>query len=110
MPDDVKHLWFHDLSDEEASRWAAKAIPHSIGVFWSKSTRAAWRYIPSTFVFCREDRFFHYAEIQIADAKSTSDHMLDSIEEVDAGHYVMLSQPEWLTGVLIKAAGGERSG
>ena len=110
QPDDAKHLWYHDLSDEQASEWAAKTRPHSLGIFWSRSTRAAWRYIPTTFLICKNDRFNHYADDQLAMAKATDDSLLDTIEECDAGHFPELSHVDWTVKALIRAAGGEKTG
>ena len=101
--EDAKKIWYHDLPDEEADRWASKLVPQSIGVFWSKSTTAAWRYIPSTYILCDDDRSFTkpFAETLIAGAKKSGDHMLDTIEECkDAGHFVMLSNVDWTVVAL----------
>lgn len=45
-----------------------------------------------------------YAEYLLSAAKATDDHKIDTLEKCDAGHFVMISRPEWLAGVLKKAA------
>ncbi|KAF2870149.1 Alpha/beta hydrolase fold-1 [Massariosphaeria phaeospora] len=103
--EDIKPVWFHDLPDEEAEYWASKAVPQSVGVFWSTSTYAGWRHIPSTYVVCSDDKSFGvpYAEYLINSAKESGPVEL-VVETIDAGHFPMLSQPSKVVDVLRRAA------
>ena len=99
---------YSDLPDEEASKWAAKLQHQSIGVFGSTTAHAAWRYIPSTYVVAKQDKSMiskEYAHMMINAAKEIEPTAFDVVEEHDGGHCIMLSQPEWLAGVLRRAAG-----
>jgi hypothetical protein len=46
-----------------------------------------------------------YAEMVLAGAKASPDHKFDTVERCDAGHMVMISQPDWTTKMLRRAAG-----
>ncbi|CAI6285187.1 unnamed protein product [Periconia digitata] len=104
---DAKAVWFHDLPEKEAEYWASKTLPQSLGVFWSKSTYAGWRDIPSTYVVCTDDRSFGvpFAEYQINLAKKSDHCSLDNVETIDAGHFPMLSQTGKLVKVLERSVG-----
>lgn len=109
-PEDAKRIWYHDCTPEEATYWSTRLVPHSIGAFWSVSTTAAWRYIPSTCVLCENDRTLPkaYLEMQLEAARQSGQCMVDTVEECDAGHFPMISRAEWLTDVLRRAGGEKR--
>jgi pimeloyl-ACP methyl ester carboxylesterase len=62
--------------------------------------------IPSTYIVCTNDMAIPLAgqEGMIAKAKELAPTSFDVIERSDAGHSPFVSQPEWLTEKLIKAA------
>jgi len=63
-------------------------------------------------VLADDDRSFTkpLAEMLIAGAKASGDHMVDTIEERHgSGHFVMLSNVDWTVDVLRRAA-GEKTG
>ncbi|KAF8865736.1 alpha/beta-hydrolase [Acephala macrosclerotiorum] len=102
------NVLYNDLPKAEAEYWASQLLPQSIGVFWSKTTYAAWRYIPSTYVLCGKDQSITlpYAEMILKAARDSKPNAIDTVEKCeDAGHSVMLSQPEWTATMLRKAAG-----
>jgi hypothetical protein len=83
------------MSAHEAEYWASRILPQSIGVYWSQTTYAAWRYIPSTYVLCGRDNCISlaYGEMILKDAQDSTPNMIDSVERCDeAGHTVFLSQ------------------
>ena len=106
-PDDAKRLWYHDVPREEAEEVASTLKPQSIGVFWSVTTTAAWRYIPSAYVLCKNDRAFpkQLAEILLKGAKSMGPNMVDIVEECESGHFPMLSKPDWVVDFLLRVVG-----
>jgi pimeloyl-ACP methyl ester carboxylesterase len=66
------------------------------------------RYIPSTYVVGKEDRTAITPELVnyiITSARKIEPTAFDVVEEVDAGHCLMISRPKWLAGVLRRAAG-----
>ncbi|KAG6999257.1 dipeptidyl-aminopeptidase B [Physcia stellaris] len=84
---------YNDLPDSEASLWASRLIPQSHKVQTTEITRAAWRYIPSTYLVTENDQAVptQYQEAFAAGAKSR-------IERIGTGHSPQLSQPEMLAG------------
>ena len=107
---DAKSQFFYDLPDDEASRWATEEVkPQSLGVFWSKTTYAAWRHIPTTYLICTNDRVVPLAaaEGMIAAARQIQLTAFDVVEKVESGHFPMLSKMEETVAVLRRAAGEE---
>lgn len=107
-PEDAKRVFYHDLTSKEADFWASKLDFQSAGVYRSTTTYAAWRYIPSTYVIGEKDKTSFTPELvdyMINTARSIQPSAFDVVERVDAGHSIMISQPEWLAGVLRRAAG-----
>jgi len=113
--DMAKQLFFHDLPSDDQEKWASTLKPHSLHAFWSKLTHAAWQHIPSTYVFCTNDKVIPPAMVEpvIKDAQERfpardDDDFpgaFDRIEVCDSGHYPFLSHVEWTTTVLRRAAG-----
>lgn len=107
-PEDAKRVFFNDLPSEEADLWASKLSYQSLGVYTSTTSYAAWRYIPSTYVIGTQDKTVFTREVIISmidAAKEIEPTAFDVIEQVDAGHCLMVSRPEWLANVLRRAAG-----
>jgi len=99
--------FFEDLPKDQQIYWASKLKPISLGVFWSKTSYAAWRHIPSTVVLCEKDvtMGFQYSEYVANGAKANEPNLIgEVVVNKTAGHFVMLSQPEWLADVLSEAA------
>ena len=75
-----------------------------MGLFWSKISYAAWRDIPTTVVLCEKD--VPYAEFVAKAAQADQPNLIDAGEiNKTAGHFPMLSQPEWTANLLCRAAG-----
>ena len=74
-------------------------IPQSYLVQTTKLTRAAWRYIPSTYLICENDKAAppQYQEMFAASAKA-------HVEKCGSGHSPHLSQPEMLVQKIHEAA------
>jgi hypothetical protein len=103
-----KPIFYNDMSSEEGDKWAAKLLHHCTGVYSSTTTYAAWRHIPSTYVVCTQDKSTFTPEIvdmMIKGGKEMQPTAFDVVETCDAGHSPMISRPEWLAGVLRRAAG-----
>jgi hypothetical protein len=101
-------IFYNDLPPNEAEYYASQLQPQSVGVFWSKTTYAAWRYIPTTYVLCGQDQFLTlpYAEMILKAAGDSKPNMIDTVEKCEpAGHSVMLSQVSWTANMLRRAAG-----
>src|SRR3954470_20910716 len=107
-PKAAVEVLYNDMSGPQAQYWVSQLSPQSIGVYWSKTTYAAWRYIPSTYVLCGKDETITvpYAEMVLSAAKESKPNMIDVIERCDeGGHCIMLSQVQWTVDMLRRAAG-----
>jgi pimeloyl-ACP methyl ester carboxylesterase len=84
-------LLYNDLPDEEAAVWESRLIPQSQAVQSSMIEATAYKYIPSTYVVCTNDKAVppQYQEM-FARAVGAS------VVKIDAGHMPMLSQPDVL--------------
>lgn len=105
-PEDAKRVFYNDLPDEQATEWVAKLRPWSAGCSFSKSTYAGWKHIPSTYVICSNDQsvFREWARPMLEQARADPASAIDTVEEVDAGHCVMASKPDWTAQMLERAA------
>jgi hypothetical protein len=107
-PADAKKVFYNELSSEEGDKWAALLKPHSLGAYATPTSYAAWRHIPSTYVICAADKTSitpELAESMISTARELEPTAFDVVERSDTDHCPMLSRPEWLAGVLKRAAG-----
>lgn len=82
---------YNDLPSPEASLWASRTLPSSHAVQTTKLTRAAWRYIPSTYLVCENDQAVP-PQFQEAFAATAQAH----VERCGSGHSPMLSHTEML--------------
>ncbi|KAK3374772.1 Alpha/beta hydrolase fold-1 [Podospora didyma] len=108
-PEDAKDMFYQDMDDDAVAELAKDLRPQSFGAFWSTTTYAAWRYIPTTYILCTKDKPTTVAAAQylIASAKASGPHKIDAVLEVEAGHSPFLSQVEWTAETLIKEAARE---
>ena len=93
-----KDRLYNDLPEFEASLWASRLIAQSHLVQTTQITRAAWRYIPSTYLICKNDQVapVQYQEMFAATAKAV-------VESCGASHSPMLSQPDFLADRIVNA-------
>ena len=105
--DAARQIFYNDLDGATAKEWQSKLLPQSIGIYFSTTTYAAWKHIPTTFVICEKDLALPKASAVafIKGAKEATPTAFDTIETVDSGHFPMLSQPDWTTRMLRRAAG-----
>ena len=92
-------LLYNDLPPSEASTWASKLIPQSHKVQTTKFTRAAYRYIPSTYLICENDQAAppQFQEMFAGSANA-------QVERCSSGHSPMLSQTDMLVEKIARAA------
>ncbi|OTA95527.1 hypothetical protein M434DRAFT_379781 [Hypoxylon sp. CO27-5] len=102
-PEDAKDMFYQDLDDETVAELAKDLRPQSFGSYWSTTTFAAWRYIPTTYILGTADRpsTVVAAQYLIDTAKASGTHKIDKIIRVDAGHSPFISRPEWTAQTLI---------
>ncbi|MCJ1232849.1 hypothetical protein MMC14_000803 [Varicellaria rhodocarpa] len=109
IPEEAKALMYQDLPDATVAKWVAVLRPQSLGVYWSTTTFATWRYIPTTNVVCLKDAPSSVAAVDwlLSSVKATDNHKIDNITRREVGHSAFLSQPEW-TAEMLREAAGER--
>ncbi|KAI4170023.1 MAG: hypothetical protein LQ343_005272 [Gyalolechia ehrenbergii] len=90
---------YNDLPPSEASLWASRLIPQSHKVEETQLTRAAWRYVPSTYLICEGDQAAppQYQEMFAEKAGAT-------VERCSSGHSPHLGQPQMLVQKVHEAA------
>ncbi|KAF3059236.1 hypothetical protein GL218_04865 [Daldinia childiae] len=92
---------YSDLPTEEAEYWTSKIIDQSYAVQTTKLTRAAYRYISSTYVVCENDQGPPplYQEMW---GKNAGSVML----RINSGHSPMLNKTDELVNMIVEAAQG----
>ena len=92
---------FNDFSSPEATRHASQLSWQPAGYISSiHVSYCAWREIPSVYLCCARDGAIPLEMQQQFAAMAGAE-----IESCDAGHMVMLSQPERVVEFVSKAAG-----
>ncbi|QSZ31965.1 hypothetical protein DSL72_001534 [Monilinia vaccinii-corymbosi] len=97
---------YHDIPRAEAGKYIDMLKDHSYKTFDSPVEAEPWRFIPSTYIACENDRAIPLAAQlgMIARAQEMAEGSFDTIERTNSGHSPFISQPEWLAEKLIKAA------
>ncbi|KAH8595906.1 catalytic protein [Bisporella sp. PMI_857] len=82
---------YNDLPEDEAKLWESRLILQSYNVQKTKLTRAAYKYVSSTYLICENDQAApaKYQEMFAASAGA-------QVERCKAGHSPMLSQTDLL--------------
>lgn len=105
-PEDVKGLMYQDLSDEEALEVAKSLVPQSLGPFWSTTTYAAWRWVPTTYVLTLKDKpsTVIAADYLVKTAMESKPNCVEKVIRREVGHAPFWSQPEWCVELLVEEA------
>jgi len=108
IPDTPGEIFYNDLSASAAAPYIAALKPHSYKTFSSQPSVAPWKVIPSTYIVCENDLAIPLPaqEGMLEMAHQMAPTSFDVIERCSASHSPFISQPEWLSEKLIKAAGG----
>lgn len=99
-------MFYQDLDDNIVAELAKDLRPQSFGAFWSTTTHAAWRHIPTTYILCKGDKptTVVAAQYLVDSAQASRPHRIDSVIKVDAGHSPFISKPEWTAETIIQEA------
>lgn len=106
-PEDAKDLFYQDLDDETVAELVKDLQPQSFSSFWSRTTYAARRYMPTTYILCMGDKpsTVVAAQYLIDTAKASGENKIDNVIKHNVGHSPFISQPEWLSETLVEEAG-----
>lgn len=100
-PDEV---FYNDCDDAQIKCAVAALRPHSYQTFHSPCTYAAWKDIPSTYLYCLRDAAIPLT-VQKMMVEETAKGYGMGTEMVDASHSPFYSQPDQLTAAIRRAAG-----
>lgn len=90
----VRPLFAQDFDDTTYAGAAARLTPQNEAVFGQRTTTAAWREIPSTYLVCAEDRAT-LPEKQRDQAKRATE-----VVELPVPHHPFVTRPDLVAGVL----------
>ena len=104
LPEDVKGMMYQDLSDSEALEVAKTLVPQSLGPFWSTTTYAAWRWIPTTYVLTLNDKpsTVAAAGYLVKSAQESEPNCVEKVIRKEVGHAPFWSQPKWTAEMLVE--------
>lgn len=91
-PDSPKHIFYNDVSPEKAEKLVQQLKPQSYQVMHSPLTYAAWKEVPSTYLYTLRDNAIPL-NIQKSMVEQTAAGVHIRTDEVDAGHSPFLTKP-----------------
>lgn len=99
-------MFYQDVDDSVVAELVKDLRPQSFGSFWSTTTYAAWRNIPTTYILCMGDSptTVVAAQYLIDTAKASGPHKIDNVIKADSGHSPFISKPQWTAETLIQEA------
>lgn len=99
------HCFYGDLSREQQETWVGRLKEHDFDtIMKSPVTYAAWKHVPSTFIFCTEDKAISYqTQLEIVE-RARKEAMLLRTERLEASHSPFLSMPEAVVDAIRRAA------
>ncbi|KAJ5640035.1 uncharacterized protein N7484_007897 [Penicillium longicatenatum] len=101
---DPEKIFYNDCNDAQVERAVAALKSHSYQAFHSVCTYAAWKNIPSTYLYCLQDAAIPLT-VQKMMVEGTAKGFGMRTETVDASHSPFISQPDELTAAIRRAAG-----
>ncbi|KAG4034364.1 hypothetical protein MFRU_003g03330 [Monilinia fructicola] len=100
--------FYNDLPHDHAEYYAHTMRPQATSALYHRTTAAAWRTIPTTYILCPLDNVLTdaYARLMLTAAQESGSN-IDSIEvcEGAASCCWLGSSADWFAGVLRRAAG-----
>jgi pimeloyl-ACP methyl ester carboxylesterase len=101
--EDAREIFYNDLSDSEAQKWVSKLNRHATKSFEAPCTWAAWKHIPSTYLYCGKDNAVTPAGEEAMINQPGANFRVVRFEE--ASHSPFLSMPKETADVIRRAAG-----
>lgn len=111
MPETPEDKFYNDIDDPKLLQELVNNLrPQSYGPYFSKSTYAVWRDVPSTYVMCQKDQALPF-EVQQAMAANVMKVTVESggkvgmqVFTLDSSHSPFLSRPEELGDIVLSVA------
>ena len=98
-------IFYNDLTPEDVDLAVAAIKPHSYQTLLSPLTFAAWKVLPSTYLYCLKDNAIPYPIQKLMVEGTAKDYNFETAE-LDASHSPFFSKPEE-TAKAIRVAAGE---
>jgi hypothetical protein len=96
-------MFYQDVDDKSVVELAKELQPQSLGAYWSKTTYAAWRVIPTTYIICTKDvpATVDTARLFVGMAQENNPNKIDKVMDLETGHCSFISKPEPTAKALI---------
>ncbi|KAJ5115154.1 hypothetical protein NUU61_000913 [Penicillium alfredii] len=99
-----KKIFCNDCDDTQIERSCASFRPHSYRTFHSPCTYAAWRDVPSTYLYCSQNAAIPFAMQKMMVEERARGHDFVT-ETVDASHSPFFSKPDEVAASIRRAVG-----
>ncbi|KAK2595350.1 hypothetical protein QQS21_006950 [Conoideocrella luteorostrata] len=104
LPDNPGEIFYNDLPQERIEQLKKQLKPQSYQVMHSPLTYAAWKEVPSTYLYCTRDNAIPM-EIQKMMVERTAAGCNMKTDEVDASHSPFISRPKEVADSILRALG-----
>ncbi|EMF13551.1 alpha/beta-hydrolase [Sphaerulina musiva SO2202] len=105
-PDRPAEIFYNDMPEADQQAAIANLLPFSYQVFHSPLTYAAWRDVPSTYLYCKQDAAIPL-QIQELMVTGTAQGVPIKTETVDTGHSPFMTKPAEVAEAIKRAAAGQ---
>ena len=99
-------IFYNDMTPEDVEYAVARIKPHSYQTYLSPLTFAAWKVIPSTYLYCVKDNAIPYS-VQKSMVEGTAKDFNFKTGELDASHSPFFSMPEETAKAMQRVAEGD---
>jgi pimeloyl-ACP methyl ester carboxylesterase len=105
QPATPAETFYNDLAEDEVEMYVKGLRPHSYRTFHSKCTFAAWKVVPSTYLYCLRDQAIPIViQKLMVEGTAGGAGVVMRTEAVDAGHSPFISKPEEVVAAIRRAA------
>jgi pimeloyl-ACP methyl ester carboxylesterase len=102
-PATPRETFYNDMDEADASFAVGELRPHSYQTFHSNITFEAWRYVPSTYLYCLKDKAIPLA-VQKWMVEDVAKGVRIHTEVVNASHSPFYTDPIFVAAAIKKAA------
>lgn len=103
-PATPEKVFYNDCNEMQIQKALSALRPHSYQTFHSPCTYAAWKEVPSTYLYCLQDAAIPVS-VQKMMVEETAKGYIMATEMVDASHSPFISKPDEVTASIRRAAG-----
>ncbi|KAJ5378520.1 alpha/beta-hydrolase [Penicillium cosmopolitanum] len=103
-PAGPEKIFYNDCNESQVTEAVAALRPHSYQTFHRPCTYAAWKTVPSTYLYCTQDEAIPIG-VQRLLVEGTAQGYAIRTESLEASHSPFYSQPDGMTAAIQRAAG-----